>query len=147
MTTVTPAAATAGTTTPAAPTSAASWTPTTTAVATTICSTVAAARTISGSGTHMRSAFAIKVRFGVWLIGKISPALNHQRARQSRFAVPRRRYARSWRRSFPATHLRALLFQNRLARQPDAVAFHGQHFHQHLIPFLQLVANIGNAML
>ena len=43
-------------------------------------------------------------------------------------------------------HLRALLFQNCLARKADAVAFDRQDFHQHLVAFLQFVANIFNAM-
>src|SRR5690242_3003359 len=32
-------------------------------------------------------------------------------------------------RSLPATHFRALLFQNRLARQPDAVALDRKYLH------------------
>ncbi len=44
-------------------------------------------------------------------------------------------------------HLRALLFQNRLARQLDAIAFNRQHLDQHLIAFFQLVANIVDAVL
>ena len=51
------------------------------------------------------------------------------------------------RRKLPATHLRALLFQNRFARKPDAVAFDRQYLHQHLVAFLQFIANILNAVL
>ena len=40
------------------------------------------------------------------------------------------------------THFRALLFQNCLAGQLDAVAFDGQNFHQHLVAFFQFIANI-----
>src|SRR5262245_15697198 len=50
-------------------------------------------------------------------------------------------------RGIAAAHLGALLFENRLARKPDAVAFYGEHFHQHLVAFLQFIANIGNAVL
>ena len=50
------------------------------------------------------------------------------------------------RRRFPA-HFGALLDQNRLARQLDAVAFHRQHLHQNLIAFVQLIAHIANPML
>ena len=50
-------------------------------------------------------------------------------------------------RSLPAPHLRALLFQNRFARKPDAVALDRKHLHQDLIAFFQLVANIFNTML
>src|SRR6516225_5649777 len=44
-------------------------------------------------------------------------------------------------------HFGALLFENRLARQFDAIAFNGQHLHQDLVAFLQLVAYIVDAML
>jgi hypothetical protein len=45
-----------------------------------------------------------------------------------------------WKRS--PTHLGALLFQNRLPGQLDAVAFDGQNLHQHLVAFFQFIANI-----
>ena len=38
-------------------------------------------------------------------------------------------------RSFAPAHLRALFFENRFARQPNAIAFYGQHFHQNLVAF------------
>jgi len=46
-----------------------------------------------------------------------------------------------------AFHLGALLFQDRFARQPNAIAFNGEYLHQNLVAFFQLVANIFNAML
>jgi hypothetical protein len=54
-------------------------------------------------------------------------------------------FAFGWR--FSAAHLGALLFQDGLARQLDAIAFNGQHLHQDLIAFFQLVANIVDAVL
>src|SRR5690348_9897280 len=125
-------------TTPAS-TSATSRTP---SAAAAISATISAMRTISGGSANVRRAFAIEVRL-IRLIRKIAAAFNHQRAGGSRLALARCRT----RRRFPSTHLRALLFQNRLAREPDAVAFHRQHFYEHLIAFFQLVAHIGNAML
>ena len=44
-------------------------------------------------------------------------------------------------------HLRALLLQNRLARETDAIAFHCQDFHQNLIAFAKLVLDVLHAML
>jgi hypothetical protein len=44
-------------------------------------------------------------------------------------------------------HFGALLFQDGFARQLNAIAFDGQHFHQHLVAFLQLVAHIVDAVL
>jgi hypothetical protein len=54
-------------------------------------------------------------------------------------------HRRPFRRRSPA-HLGALLFQNRLARQLDAVAFDGQNFHQHLVAFFQFIANIFDSV-
>ena len=86
----------------------------------------------------------------VWLIVgvEIGAAFDHRRGRtlcgkRSRSFAHRRSSGGEGR----STHLRALLFQNRFARQPDAVAFDGQHLHQHLIAFFQFVANILDAML
>src|SRR5579864_7236348 len=49
--------------------------------------------------------------------------------------------------STSTAHLGALLLQDRLARQPDPVAFHGKHLYEYLVAFLQLIADIFNAML
>ncbi len=46
-----------------------------------------------------------------------------------------------------AAHLGALLFQNRFARQLDAVAIDCQHLHQDLVAFMQFVLHILNPML
>src|SRR5215831_11307016 len=63
-------------------------------------------------------------------------------------------HGRSWRalallrnRTVAPTHLGALFLQNRFTRQTDAIAFHGQHLYQHLVAFLQLVADIFDPML
>src|ERR1019366_634918 len=50
------------------------------------------------------------------------------------------------RRRRPA-HLGALLFQNRLPRQFDPVAFDRQNLHQHLVAFFQFIANILDSVL
>src|ERR1043166_7798154 len=117
-----------------ASTSATSRTPSSTAAISTV-------RTTSSVSANVRRAFAIEVRL-IRLIRKIAAALNYQCAGRSPFALARCRT----RSRFPSAHLRALLFQNLLARQPDTVAFHGQHLPQYLIAFFQLVAYIGNAM-
>ena len=94
----------------------------------------------------MWRSIAIKVRLVFRFVRKISAAFDHERARQLRLPFCRGRHGSIRRRRFPAAHLRALLFQNRLARKPYAVAFHRQHLHQHLVAFLQFVAYIRNAM-
>ena len=45
------------------------------------------------------------------------------------------------------SHLGPLFLQNRFARQADAIAFDRQHLDQHLIAFLQFVADILDAVL
>src|SRR5579863_10560344 len=132
---VAPAAATASATT----TAATSRTPAAAAIS--------AVRTVALrpiAAANMRSAFAIEVRLAALrLIWKISAAFDHDSASRRSFTL-HCSHSGFWRRS--TAHLGALLFQNRFARQPDTVAFHGQHFHQHLVAFFQLIANIGNAM-
>src|SRR5580698_9097000 len=91
---------------------------------------------------------AIEVRL---IIRKISAAFDGKR-RRTYFAVAFgdgfcNALASTFHCAIAATHLRALLFENGLARKPDAIALDGQHLHQHLIAFLQLVANIFNPML
>src|SRR3984893_891237 len=46
-----------------------------------------------------------------------------------------------------AAHFRALLFEDSLARQTNAIALDGQHFYQHLVAFFQFIANVLNAVL
>ena len=94
-----------------------------------------------GCSSGYRS-IAVEVRL---VIGEISAAFNGQRRSMSRLAAAALASA-VFRWKLAATHLGALLFENGLARQPDAIAFDRQHFHQNLIAFLQLVANIFNAM-
>src|ERR1700689_1913936 len=102
--------------------------------------------TIASNAAHVWRAFAVEVGLVAIrrLIRKIAAAFDHDGARRSRFAF--RGMHSAFRQRSPA-HLRALFFQNRLARQPDAIAFHGENLHQHLVAFFQLVAHIGNAML
>jgi hypothetical protein len=92
----------------------------------------------------VRGAFAVEIGLAaIGLIRKIAAALNHDCAHGSAFAFLRRN---RWR-SFPTTHLCALLFENCLAREAYAVAFHRQHLHQNLVAFFQFIADIRYAVL
>src|SRR5262249_39454019 len=82
---------------------------------------------------------AIEVWFVFGFLAKIAAAFDgHGRGRRpfSPFG-----------RDFPATHLGALLLENGLAREPNAIAFHGKDLYQHLVAFFQFVANVLNAVL
>src|SRR5258706_5898400 len=141
----------------AAPTA---WTASASAAAT----TASATRTIAIAATVVPSTFwtarasarrccftfhSIKVRLIVSV--EIRAAFDHRcglavtdwRGKRRRF-----RYTtfRIWRRRSPA-HLGALLFQNRLARQLDAIAFDGQYFDQHLVAFLKFVLDVFDSVL
>src|SRR5947209_5829858 len=87
-------------------------------------------------------AFAIEVGLATVahsFVGEICPALDGYAARG---------YTGSGAFSSLATaHLGALLFQNGLAREANAIAFNGQHFDQHLIAFFQYIAYVCNAVL
>src|SRR5437870_3772549 len=118
-----------------AATTSSSWTTTATAV-----STRPAPATIAiGTAVATRACLwlrlhciAVEVGFSVLFL-EVPAALNgHSRSRS--------------RRRFPAAHLGALFLQNGLTRKPDAIAFHRQHLHQHLIALFQFVANIFDAM-
>ena len=71
----------------------------------------------------------------IWLVGGLMSAFE------------RHRNAIALVRSLATAHLGALLLQDRLARQLDAVALDGQHLHQNLIAFLQLIAHIVDTVL
>ena len=108
----------------------------TSAAATTITSTVRS----TAASVRYRIAIEVRLPFGCF-VGKVTPALdNNCRGRNLSPAIGRRR-------SFSAAHLRALLFENRFARQPYAVAFDREHLHQHLIAFFEFVAHIVDAVL
>ena len=132
----TASAAAATTTTSAAPAAG-----TSTASATISTWPAISARPLWSSVAYWRRVIPIEVWLG--LIVEIPAALD----RQSRDWCSCRFASAIRRRRFSATHLRALLFQNRFARQPDAIAFDRQHLHQHLVAFFQFVANILDAML
>src|SRR5437899_12022260 len=125
-----PAAATtaAPSTAPTTPTTTTTTTAARTSSPATAISTIPSVRrTISCA--DMRSAFAIAVRF-LRIIRKIAAALDHKRATLHRLALGDWRHCSR----FPAArrrHLRALLFQNRLTREPYPLSFHRQHLHQH----------------
>ena len=108
--------ATASTMTSTAATSTATAATARTSAPATIPASISAPRTISTApSTHGRWTIAVEVRLRVRLVGKIPAALYDQGTGHRGLAIARRRYC-SNRRRFPATHLRALLFQNRLAR-------------------------------
>src|SRR6185437_3029163 len=118
----------------------------TTAASSAIAATVAAsvATTISRGGRID----AVEVRLVAFL--ELGTAFERQRRSACRNRLRFRlgfSLDRGSRRRSAAAHFRALLFENRFARKTNAVAFDGEHFHQDLIAFLQLVANIFNAML
>src|SRR5580698_535344 len=130
-TTARPAAATTSTTTPAR--------------STTPPAIAAAVRTISmrtiPSYRRNRLSVPVEVRF---VVRKIPAAFDGQSGSPNRFAVTLLAALNS---RLASAHFRALLLKNRLPRKPDAIALNRKHFHQHLIAFLQFIANILNAML
>src|SRR5580700_6728988 len=101
--------------------------------------TVSAMRTIAmwPVARDMRRSVAVEVRLAFSFVRKIAAAFNHHRARRRRnwseLALCPSRHRQTFRP--PAAHLGALLFQNRLTRQPDAVALHRQPLPQNLIAF------------
>src|SRR5580692_11804727 len=113
----TAATAVAATTSAAATaTTAASWTPATSAISATTVRTVAM-RTVAGNAANVWRAFAVEVGFAaVRLIGKIAAALDHDSASRCGLALHRSHSAFG---RWSTTHLGALFFQNRFARQPD----------------------------
>src|SRR5579871_112208 len=131
---------------PAAPTVTTTTTAAATAASTTIATSVSARWTIASAGRRV----AIEIR--LVFVREVAAALNHHGAGRCRGGFADRcgrcgRAASLDSSASAAAHLRALLFQNRLARQPDAVAFYRQHLDQHLVAFFQFIAHIGNAML
>ena len=80
----------------------------------TISATIAAAEDDLAAVQPAERAFAIEVRL-IRIIRKISAALNHQRTRRNRLALTSTAATLQPGR-LAAAHLRALLFQNRLAR-------------------------------
>src|SRR5258708_21465596 len=134
-------------------TTAASTIPSAAARTSTAPATISAMRTIAlrpVAARHMRRAITIEVRLAFRFIREIAAAFNHHRARRNRrrnILALCAAFRRSCTLRRSAAHFPPLLVQNRFARKPDAVAFHRQHLHQHLIAFLQLVADVANAML
>src|SRR5262249_55913689 len=146
--TVAAAAAARATSTPAAPMSASSATPMRPA---------AAMRTIGAPGAHGFAVriFAVEVRFAVF-VGEVAAALKGDGFFGSRrhWLAPLLPALAFGRRSTVALaargrlrHFCTLLFQNRFARQLDAVAFDAQDLHQHLIALFELVADFADAVL
>src|ERR1035441_1238476 len=123
-------------------------TPTTIAIAIASGATACITRTIRARDNWLcgtgQSIHAVKVRL---IIGvKIGAAFDHCRRRALRCALRgilrsyRRRRHRPcslvhFRRRSSAAHFCALLFQNRLARELDPVAFNAQDFYQDLVAF------------
>src|SRR5579864_1549968 len=147
-----PTTSAAITTTPVASTASAAWT--TASARTTITTPIRTAIT----GGLRRRLNAVEIRFVAFL--KFGSAFDSQRRsahyrtalafglRRPAFCEPRRNSATAVCRSGSCSaHFCALLFQNSFAREANAIALDGEYFHQHLIAFFQLVANIFNAML
>src|SRR5882724_1050566 len=93
------------TTTSTAATSASGAAAASSAVGTTI-------RTIAGSGL-----WGVTIKIGFRFVRKVAAALNSDGRSRSLGCC------------FASTHFGALLFENGFAREPNAVAFDGQHFH------------------
>src|SRR5580700_10250435 len=132
------------------PSTATAATTITTAATGTTAATAAISAVRPVAASNMRHAVAVKVRFAFGFVREIAAAFNDKRSGWRSFAFWSRSHICSAARGYFAastTHFRALFFQNRLARQSDAVPFDRQYLHQHLVAFLQLVANIANAML
>jgi hypothetical protein len=101
-------------------------------------------------GNH--SVYAIEVRLVIGV--EIRAAFDDCGRRSLRYGRRQRRRLRRGstvgslirvRRRSP-THFGALLLQDRLARQLDAVTFDGQNFHEHLVAFFQFIANIFDSV-
>jgi hypothetical protein len=111
--------------------------------------------------------FAIKVWFAAFIIGEITAAFEgnglfafrawlrrrtlRTRTTLAAFAAARTFAARTLARrptftAITAAHLGALLAQNRLAAQLNAVPFNSQDFHQYLVAFLQFVFHFFHSM-
>ena len=136
-------ASTAATASTAARTAASSATTTTTAATTAAARTaIAAVGPISSAASAYRS-FAIKVWLSLFLFVEVGAAFNGHRSSLRRSCY-RNSVAIGW--LWTAAHLRTLLFQNRLARQPNPVALYRQHLYQDLIAFLQFIANVTDAV-
>src|SRR4029077_5369674 len=74
-----------------------------------------AIRTIAGPGLR-----GVTIEIGFRFVRKVTAAFDSD-------GCSRRLGCR-----FASTHFCALLFENGFARQPNAIALDGQHFHQHL---------------
>src|SRR5438552_2403187 len=130
----------ASATTPAGPSTAATRT---SASPTAVAATIATAfRSTRGSRLRLDA-----IEVGLVALFEFSSAFERQSRRGRRnglhfgfnSAIGRRRW-------LAAAHLCSLFFQNSFARKSNAVAFNSQHLHQHLVAFLQFVANIFYAM-
>src|SRR5579859_1294363 len=115
------------------------------ATATSATAAAAAAATISATitlwwtaGVGVLTLGAVKVRLA--FLGLLGGA---------EVAIPtfKSHTAPHWTWGFAAAHLGALLLENSLAGEPDAIAFDGEHLDQHLIALFELIVNIGDAML
>jgi hypothetical protein len=124
------AAATTGATTSTATGAARTTSTTITASASAVATTVRTRTAITGA----TFAVAVEVRLIARGLGEFLAALDGKD-----FALG----------DFPTfgSHLRALLFQDRFARETDAVAFDGKHFYKDLIAFFQFVADVLDAVL
>jgi len=146
--TATSAATAAAARSPATASSTASARPATTAAISAAVWTISmgtiAVRTLRTTvSTRGCSLLSITIEVG-FVVGEISAAFDGQRGRTGDFAVGPRAPVSS---RFAATHLCPLFFENGLARKPNAIALNRKHFHQHLVAFLEFIADVRDAML
>ena len=134
----------AASTSPATASAAGATSAVTTSVSASIGATISAAfrAAVCAAASGYRGV-AVEVGF---VVGEVGAAFDGQCGSMSRFTAAAFS-STAFRRKFAAAHLGALLLENGFARQPDAVAFDGQHLHQHLVAFLQFVADILDAVL
>src|SRR6202043_692126 len=133
-----PAVTTMPTVSTTAPIVSASTSATTTASSTTPAATARTRSAIRCSlHSHHGSGSIVAIKVRLISFFEIRAAFNSDRSGH------RRRFHGS----LPAPHLRALLLEHCFTRKPDAVAFHRQHLHQHLVAFFQFVANILDPVL
>src|SRR5207244_4507394 len=111
--------------------------PTTTSSAATATGTAATSsavwtmiRTIAASGL-----WGVTIKIGFGLVRKVAAALDGDGCSCS-FGC-----------RFTSAHFCPLLFEDGFARQPNAVAFDGQYFHQYLIALFQFIADVLDTVL
>jgi hypothetical protein len=89
-------------------------------------------------------AIAIEIRLGAGFVSALVSALEGHGTSRGAFS---RAFSTAVRSGFSTAHFGALFLQDGFARQLNAIAIDGQYLHQHLVAFLQLIANVVDTML